>query len=66
MPECRFIGSRAQAPGLGLQVDERLLRRHGRRFHVSTPTRVALHTIREKGLRSALALKKARQDIGHG
>jgi len=55
-----------QSPGLGLQVDERLLRRHGKRFHVSTPTRVALHTIREKGLKSALALKKAKQDQGPG
>jgi len=50
-----------QSPGLGLQVDERLLRRHGTRFHVATPTRVALHAIREKGLKSALALKKAKE-----
>jgi L-alanine-DL-glutamate epimerase-like enolase superfamily enzyme len=50
-----------QSPGLGLQVDEKLLRRYGKRFHVSTPTRVALHTIREKGLKSALALKKAKE-----
>lgn len=49
-----------QSPGLGLQVDERLLRRHGTRFHVSTPLRVALHTIREKGLKPALTLKKAK------
>jgi L-alanine-DL-glutamate epimerase-like enolase superfamily enzyme len=53
-----------QSPGLGLQVDERLLRRYGKRFHVSTPTRVALHTIREKGLKSALALKKAKEGTG--
>ncbi len=53
-----------QSPGLGLQVDDRLLRRYGKRFHVSTPTRVALHTIREKGLKSALALKKAKQEPG--
>jgi len=53
-----------QSPGLGLQVDERLLRRYGKRFHVSTPARVALHTIREKGLKSALALKKAKAGTG--
>jgi L-alanine-DL-glutamate epimerase-like enolase superfamily enzyme len=53
-----------QSPGLGVQVDERLLRRYGKRFHVSTPSRVALHTIREKGLKSALALKKAKQGLG--
>ena len=50
-----------QSPGLGLQVDERLLRRYGKRFHVSTPTRVALHTIREKGLKAALQLKRAKE-----
>ena len=49
-----------QEPGLGVRIDERLLRRYGKRFHVSTPTRVALHTIREKGLRAALQLKKAK------
>jgi L-alanine-DL-glutamate epimerase-like enolase superfamily enzyme len=50
-----------QAPGLGVQIDERLLRRHGKRFHVSTPTRVAMHTIREKGLKAALQLKHAKE-----
>lgn len=50
-----------QAPGLGLQLDERLLRRHGKRFHVATPARVAMRAIREKGLRSALLLKRAKE-----
>jgi hypothetical protein len=49
-----------QAPGLGLQIDEGLLRRHGKRFHVATPLRVAVKTIREKGLKAAMTLKKAR------
>jgi D-galactarolactone cycloisomerase len=49
-----------QLPGLGAQVDERLLRRHGKRFYVATATRVALRTIREKGLKAALALKRAK------
>jgi len=49
-----------QMPGLGAQVDERLLRRFGKRFYVATPARVALHTIREKGLKAALALKRAK------
>ena len=49
-----------QLPGLGVQVDERLLRRHGKRFYVATATRVALRTIREKGLKAALALKRAK------
>ena len=49
-----------QSPGLGLQIDDRLLRRHGKRFHVATPLRVAVRTIREKGLKSALLVKKAK------
>jgi hypothetical protein len=50
-----------QEPGLGVHIDERLLRRYGNRFHVATPTRVAMHTIREKGLKAALRVKKAKQ-----
>lgn len=49
-----------QAGGLGLAIDEGRLRRYGRRFHVSTPVRVALRTVREKGLRAALAVRKAK------
>ena len=48
-----------QAPGLGLQVDDALLKKHGKRFHVATPVRVAVKTVREKGPRAALLLKKA-------
>lgn len=50
-----------QRPGLGVAIDERLLKRHGTCFHVSTPARVALRTIREKGLGAALTLKKAKE-----
>ncbi|MFO7688984.1 MAG: mandelate racemase/muconate lactonizing enzyme family protein [Cryobacterium sp.] len=55
-----------QSPGLGVEIDDRLLRRHGRCFHVSTPTRVALRTIREKGLKAALQVKKAKQQGSAG
>jgi D-galactarolactone cycloisomerase len=50
-----------QGPGLGLRIDDKLLRRYGKRFHVATPLRVAVKTIREKGFKSAMTLKKARQ-----
>jgi D-galactarolactone cycloisomerase len=50
-----------QEPGLGLRIDERLLRKFGKRFHVATPLRVAVKTIREKGLRSAMTLSKAKK-----
>ncbi len=49
-----------QVPGLGARIDEAALRRYGQCFHVSTPLRVAARTIREKGLKTALALKRAK------
>ncbi len=46
-----------QEPGLGVHLDRWKLRRWGKRFHVTTPLRVAVKTIREKGLKTALELK---------
>jgi L-alanine-DL-glutamate epimerase-like enolase superfamily enzyme len=54
-----------QEPGLGLHIDPRALRRYGRRFYVSTPLRLAVHTIRSKGVRTALELKR-RKDARAG
>ena len=51
-----------QEPGLGLRIDPAALKKYGKRFHVCTPTRVALRTIREKGLKAALELKKKKKD----
>jgi L-alanine-DL-glutamate epimerase-like enolase superfamily enzyme len=53
-----------QAPGLGIVIDERKLRRFGRRFSVCTPLRLAVKTIREKGLKSALELKRKKEQRG--
>ncbi len=50
-----------QEPGLGLYIDEGLLKKYGKRFHLTTPTRLAIKTIREKGLKSALELKKKKE-----
>lgn len=47
-----------QEPGLGLQVDPKKLRRYGTRFYQTSTVRLALHTIRTKGLRTALELKR--------
>lgn len=47
-----------QEPGLGIHLDEARLRKYGRRFHVTTPFRLAAATIREKGLKAALEIKK--------
>ncbi|MCU0304860.1 MAG: mandelate racemase/muconate lactonizing enzyme family protein [Thermoanaerobaculales bacterium] len=49
-----------QTPGLGLEIDPRRLRRYGTRFFTMTPRRLALHTIRTKGLKTALELKRRR------
>jgi len=47
-----------QEPGLGIHIDEGLLRRYGKRFCLVTPFRLAFRTIREKGLKTALELKR--------
>jgi L-alanine-DL-glutamate epimerase-like enolase superfamily enzyme len=49
-----------QAPGLGLEIDPRKLRRYGTRFFTMTSRRLALHTIRTKGLKTALELRRRR------
>ena len=54
-----------QTPGFGFTIDEKALRRYGKRFAVSSPLRLAVKTIREKGLATSLELmkkKKAKQD----
>ena len=55
-----------QEPGLGIHIDPKVLRRRGQRFYTMTPTKLAVHTIRKKGLRTALKLKrkKAARDAG--
>lgn len=51
-----------QVPGIGIRLDEKALRRYGYRFYRITPLRLAVHTVRQKGLRAALDLKKAREN----
>ena len=53
-----------QGPGLGLAIDPKLLSRFGKRYYVATPLRVAVKTIREKGLKTALELKKKKEAQG--
>ncbi len=48
-------------PGLGFQVDPRKLRKYGKRFYRLTETRMKLKVIREKGLKTALELKKRKE-----
>ncbi|HPM78474.1 MAG TPA: mandelate racemase/muconate lactonizing enzyme family protein [bacterium] len=47
-----------QTPGLGLNLDERRLKKFGTCFYVATPLRIAVKTVLEKGLVTALDLKR--------
>ena len=51
-------------PGLGFDIDRRLLKKYGRRFFKITETRLKLKVIREKGLKAALDLKKKKNREG--
>jgi L-alanine-DL-glutamate epimerase-like enolase superfamily enzyme len=55
-----------QEPGLGLRIDSRALRRFGRRFYATSPLKLAVHTIRTKGLRTALELKRKKDARADG
>ncbi|MCX5772850.1 MAG: mandelate racemase/muconate lactonizing enzyme family protein [Candidatus Hydrogenedentes bacterium] len=45
-------------PGLGFEIDPRLLRRYGKRFFKLTETGLKLRVIREKGIKLALDIKR--------
>jgi L-alanine-DL-glutamate epimerase-like enolase superfamily enzyme len=51
-----------QVPGIGIQLDEKALGKFGKRFYKVTPFRLAVHTIRQKGLRTAMELKRSREN----
>ncbi len=48
-------------PGLGFEIDNRLLKKYGKRFYKLTKTRLIFQVIREKGLKEALKLKRKKQ-----
>ena len=48
-------------PGLGFEIDERLLKKYGKRFFRLTETGLKIKVIREKGLKAALDLKKRKE-----
>jgi len=49
-------------PGLGFEIDDKLLRKFGKRFFKLTETRLKFKVIREKGIKAALALKKRKEE----
>jgi L-alanine-DL-glutamate epimerase-like enolase superfamily enzyme len=48
-------------PGLGFEIDRGLLKKYGKRFFKINETRLKIKVIREKGIRTALALKKRKE-----
>ncbi len=50
-------------PGLGFEINKKMLKKYGQRFFKMNETRLKLKVIREKGLKEALALKKRKE--GH-
>ncbi len=48
-------------PGLGFEINKKLLRKYGKRFFKLTETKLKLKVIREKGLKTALNLKRRKE-----
>ncbi len=50
-----------EEPGLGIRIDEKALKRYGTRFYKGTKLSIVINTVRQKGLRTALELKKKKE-----
>jgi D-galactarolactone cycloisomerase len=61
LPDANGILQPFTRPGLGFEIQPNLLRKYGKRFFKLTETRLKLKVIREKGLKTALALKKKKE-----
>lgn len=48
-------------PGLGFEINKKLLKKYGKRFFKMTERGLKIKVIREKGLKEALALKKRKE-----
>ncbi|MBM3149089.1 MAG: mandelate racemase/muconate lactonizing enzyme family protein, partial [Chloroflexi bacterium] len=48
-------------PGLGFEIDKRLLKKYGKRYFRMNERSLALKVIREKGLKTALELRKRKE-----
>lgn len=49
-------------PGLGFEINKKLLRKYGKRFFKITETGLKIKVIRDKGLKAALDLKKRKEE----
>ena len=48
-------------PGLGFEIDRKMLKKYARRFYRQTTRGLAFKVIREKGLKAALEIKKRKE-----
>ncbi len=48
-------------PGLGIEIDQKALKKYGKKFYEVTPTKLAINTVRQRGLKNALELSKSRK-----
>ena len=48
-------------PGLGFEIDEQVLNRHGRKFFEMTPGKMAWKSIRQRGLINTLKIARAKK-----
>ena len=51
-------------PGLGFEIDERALRRYGKRFFVMDKKRLVWYSLRNRGLKASLQVNKAKKKKG--
>lgn len=58
LPDSRAFLKPFTIPGLGFTVNEKMLKKYGKRFFRLTETGLKIKVIREKGLKTALDLKK--------
>ena len=61
LPDAKGFLQPFTRPGLGFEIQPNLLRKYGKRFFKLTETRLKFKVIREKGLKTALALKKKKE-----
>jgi L-alanine-DL-glutamate epimerase-like enolase superfamily enzyme len=50
-------------PGLGFEINEKALKRYGRKFFEMTPATLAIKTIRQRGLLTAIRLAAAKKGV---
>lgn len=62
MPDQHGMLAPFTRPGLGFEIDQKLLKKYGKRFFKLTEFGLKIRVVREKGLRAALALGKKKSE----